>query len=480
MTDKLFCSECGKLIPPDSDTCPYCLTLVVDNLTDEDLKKGIVLFDKHLDCTDCCNKAAARGSTLALIMIGRYLSTKKDYYNAYEYFNKALQQGDKRALNYIGRLYMTGVLGEDNRDKAYSCFFEFRKYYPKNWQAFQGLSYCYNKGAGIYCDLNKAMEYCEKAMEILPDSTFLMVSYADILEKMNNSQCVQWYQKAFGLGNCDAGLYLGSLYEDGNLVEKDLDRAINIYEKTIALAKNKKINDPEFLDMLQEDIYLCQNKKNLELAKAQQDRINQLLELGRSYIKSGNYQTAANMFYAVLKIDSSIIEARFSLAYLDCIDVNYSNLEIVIKKINNAAHYSLDQIIEQSSDRKYNYYVCSKIVDYTTELSISIQDVLSFRFKELIAQLSYNRIGAKSFLINTMLPRLREMAFLLYWMGDTIERFYLSGTIFPSSNAEYACKKSWLIGNLLMKHCADIGSFSEKINYNNKVAFYKQKANKYK
>lgn len=59
-------------------------------------------------------------------------------------------------------------------------------------------------------------------------------------EKPNYQKAFDWYSKAAEIGSADAEYELGSYYEKGIVVEKDLEKAIELYMKAISHGYQEK------------------------------------------------------------------------------------------------------------------------------------------------------------------------------------------------------------------------------------------------
>lgn len=479
MADTLFCSECGHQITTNDEICPYCFAEIIDNIKDEKFKQAWELYmNGDSNCLNLFQQSADNGYTLALLRLGiMYLSgdlVDKDYKTAYKYFHQALQNGDKRALGYIGNMVFSKQI-ESNSENALSILLEFNRYYPMEWRGLLNIGRCYAKGNGTNVDYNLAKEYLRKAKEIVPENVFVIWHYALVLEKLNDPESVIWYKKAFDLGDLDSGLSLGCLYSEGNLVKSDFNYAITVFDKVISMATEQ--DDAEILRLATKAKRLCIDKMNISEAENKNDRINQLLGEGRNFVRSQNNSAAINKFFDVASIEPNNVEAKFFLSYLNCVDVNADNASILIDRMKSNAQNVISEIASKNNeyDKEYYAFVCNEIAVYTAKFTLGVSDVHFTKAEEMLSYHSsiYNRYGATSFIDNVILPSKKEMAMMLYWIGDNIER------IFPNGEAANACKTAWEYGNLHMKYCAEHGGIFNKIELNNTIRYYKQKISRW-
>lgn len=86
----------------------------------------------------------------------------------------------------------------------------------------------------------ESQEELEKAIsEVKDDDTDIMYKIANtFLWKENFEEAVEWYLRAADKGNADAMCMLANSYRDGDGVEKDMEQALQLYKKAIAIDGN--------------------------------------------------------------------------------------------------------------------------------------------------------------------------------------------------------------------------------------------------
>ena len=143
-------------------------------------------------------KAAELGDASAQHKLALYyFNDIKNYQLAFEYFEKAANQGYIETLNILGEYYYTGNTIPQDYQKAFTYFEKSAK--SGNAFAQNKLGDCYYYGYGIDKNYQKAIIF---------------------------------YQKAAKQGNTDAQYILGYMYHTGTTVKKDYQKAITFYEKS--------------------------------------------------------------------------------------------------------------------------------------------------------------------------------------------------------------------------------------------------------
>ena len=155
-----------------------------------------------------------------------YASVSQEFEN---YLIKA-QEGDINAQYQLGSIYSTGRNGIEKDDgKAHSWYLKaaesghvFAMYY---------LAWMYKRGQGVKEDPEKAFYWFEKAAE--KGNVYAICNVGDCYQKgyyvkRDFVKAAEWYKKGEHSSICC--LALGELYELGNGVEKDLERALHYYE----------------------------------------------------------------------------------------------------------------------------------------------------------------------------------------------------------------------------------------------------------
>ncbi|MBR0552556.1 tetratricopeptide repeat protein [Stakelama marina] len=150
------------------------------------------------DRADFVRDAAEAGIAEAQAVFGQMLldgaGVATDQRAGFAWFNRAAAQGHLMALNMVGRCYDLGWgVGVDKR-RAAECF---------RIAAERGLDW------GMY-NYATALTLGEGVAE-------------------DKAAALAWFEKAAAMGNAKALNYVGSFYEDGWVVERDLARAAQCY-----------------------------------------------------------------------------------------------------------------------------------------------------------------------------------------------------------------------------------------------------------
>lgn len=193
-------------------------------------------------------KAAHLGSSEALLYSASSLierGGKQGEQEAFELYRTAANLGNAKAMRYLGNVYSS---------RSFSPF----RYYqvPLNYQValewYESAAKLGDKFAIKRVDdmknnikvckeeLEKFKKLTEKARSGDASAMFAISKYyengiGDALMP-DYKQCIVWHKKAAELGDVDAMYYLGIRYFNGNIVEKNLDEAMNWFLK-VAMKK---------------------------------------------------------------------------------------------------------------------------------------------------------------------------------------------------------------------------------------------------
>lgn len=180
----------------------------------------------------CYQKAANLGSALAEynlgIMYEKGLGTNQDLKMAAEFYKKSANQNFKFAQFNLALLYEKGLGVAQNYQEAFSWYLKAAEHGDVDAQVNVGN--CYEQGLGITKDIQEAARWYRRATEQGDaDGQFnlarLNISLADSQEEFT------LYSNAAEQGHTGALTNLGYLYEIGRGVPKNLELAINSYQK---------------------------------------------------------------------------------------------------------------------------------------------------------------------------------------------------------------------------------------------------------
>lgn len=248
-------------------------------------------------------KAALLGHAKAQYEMGHCFEfgnhVEKDLSKATRWYSKASKQNDSRASYRLGLCYEEGNGVEQNYDTAIKYYIKAAE--NGDEQAQMHLAYCYGQGKIVDKDFSKKMRwYTEAAMQgnaeaqyalclnyleselkvqksdrnynnfiewfieleknersyghyyysmvlkrilgLKDSALFCQIGYHFDLytEEPNYQKAFDWYSKAAEIGSADAEYELGSYYEKGIVIEKDLEKAIELYMKAICHGYQEK------------------------------------------------------------------------------------------------------------------------------------------------------------------------------------------------------------------------------------------------
>ena len=158
-----------------------------------------------------------------------YGLAQKDYVNAAKYYRKAAESGNSDAMVNLGTLYERGYGVPMDYEKAYALYFKAAQ--DNNYYACYNLGLCYQYGRGKDIDLTKAVYWYKKAEEAGGDQNGLCFKIGYILFTINDGECFSWLKRASESGNLIAEIGVGVCYAKGLGTEKNIDKAVEIFQK---------------------------------------------------------------------------------------------------------------------------------------------------------------------------------------------------------------------------------------------------------
>lgn len=190
------------------------------------------------------NKAAEQGNAKAMLdlAVSCYMEgkgVKKDEKKAYDLIEKAADKGEPDAMWILGEQYIAGIKdpsdpGVKKAEKLWKKAFDiYRKRAQKgDTSAMCRVGRCYLRGRGVKQDKNEYVKWIRKAADSGDGAAMfklgdLYYRGKDLPKDMD--EAVEWYAKAAENGELSAMLKLGGLYERGDRVEKDPLEAIRWY-----------------------------------------------------------------------------------------------------------------------------------------------------------------------------------------------------------------------------------------------------------
>ncbi len=172
------------------------------------------------------------------------LGTSKDNNQAIQWYQKAAKKGNDIAMGKLADLF---VQKDDYQNAMFWMEKTFDNSDRKDLRLINAkmLSHLYKNGIGTTIDYDKALFWFEKAIENSYDITKdaeTMVELAGMYSNYRSKQYKDytkaryWYEKAANLGSKTAYMMLGYIYQKGEGVNVDLEKAKKYFEMS---CKNK-------------------------------------------------------------------------------------------------------------------------------------------------------------------------------------------------------------------------------------------------
>ena len=207
------------------------------------LAGGCALFPPRAESFDSLLARAEAGDAEAQFKVGKHYQTgdkhkgvEQDYAQAAIWLRKAAEQGHAAAQNEFGNLLSDGNGVEKNLEEAVAWHRKSAEQGNPYGEVNLGRAYLY--GEGVERDYRAALSWAKKAADRdLPDGWFAVGSIYDDyrFEGCDYAEAMKWFRKAAGsddarIRSCGRNS-LGTLYEFGQGVERDLEEAERWYRK---------------------------------------------------------------------------------------------------------------------------------------------------------------------------------------------------------------------------------------------------------
>lgn len=190
---------------------------------------------------------ARQGNPFALNSLGDLARQKGDGAAANEYYAKALrgykilaEKGDLRAINCLGRAFLSGRGGSaQDAKQAFECFQKAAELGLVD--AIANVGFCYKNGRGVEIDMENAKKYYREAAEL--KSPWAMRAIADCcLAEQDFEEAALWYERGVENGEIYAMENLAKLLDEGKGTEKDIERATELYRRAADLGNVAAMN----------------------------------------------------------------------------------------------------------------------------------------------------------------------------------------------------------------------------------------------
>ena len=230
---------------------------------------------KHTEAKEWFEKSSEAGYDWSWYNIAGFYcdgrGIERDTQKAIQLYGKTYEIGGAAAgksANQIGDIYLN--------EKKYT---EANEWYKKAGEAgcdwgWYNLAESYHNGAGVEKDMQKAVQLHEKAYEIggaVAGKSANQIGNIYWRNERKYTEANEWYKKA-GEAGYDFGWYnLAGCYYDGDGVEKDKQKAVQLYEKAYALQGKMAKKSAEMLMNIYRD-ELDNRKKAQEWRKKWNDQ----------------------------------------------------------------------------------------------------------------------------------------------------------------------------------------------------------------
>lgn len=179
---------------------------------------------------------ARRGSTLAMLELGKMYEADSPRYNimrAANYYKQASDYGNIDGKYHLGLLYYKGKFGQGD-DALKHAIYAFREAAAKDHApSMFELATMYEKGVGFQKDMGQAVQLYRKSAHLgyAPSQLQVGLLYENgILVPKNETLAAAWYTKAAEQRHPTAQYLLAGLYRQGKGVPQNLAQARILYE----------------------------------------------------------------------------------------------------------------------------------------------------------------------------------------------------------------------------------------------------------
>ena len=170
----------------------------------------------------------------------------KDYKQANYWYEKAVSQGHALAMNNLGYNYQYGYGVETDLKRAFELFEKSAMQNDK--YGCTNLAHMYDSGKYVKQDYVTAYKWYLKGAELGHESAMNMLGQYNLHGRGRDKDyvtAVKWYKKAIETNPNLSSAYcnLGYCYEFGFGIEKDLNKALEFYEKSANLGNETGKNN---------------------------------------------------------------------------------------------------------------------------------------------------------------------------------------------------------------------------------------------
>ncbi len=177
-------------------------------------------------------KAAKAGDSLGQYMTGKQLASgtgvSRDQTEAVAWWRKSAEAGFPPGMLDLGAAYAMGLGGlEKNMTEAFSWISRAAEMGDANAQAELGIYY--SLGRGVSADKTQAEYWMRKAAEQGNEKGMQLLALRKLAAK-DYQEAFEWLTKSADAGDRESEYWLGTLYEGGRGVERNMDKALALYQ----------------------------------------------------------------------------------------------------------------------------------------------------------------------------------------------------------------------------------------------------------
>ncbi len=337
----------------------------LDNYLNKNIKFSELSFDdneRYQELLNCLLDNHDNSDYLYMIALlyEKGLGTDKDIEKAINYYKRASELNNSKALNTLGYYYYSGVNVEKDIEKS--------KYYLEkaselnNSEAINNLGFLY-QSSGDKNDLEKAYLLFKKSSELGSSNGMLNLFFCyfngvgvskDIYEAIN------WLEKAIEIGNSKAMYNMSWLYRGGNGIESNLSKEIYY----LALASKNEL--PIAMYVL--GLYYMMGKgveKNPKMAFNLMEQASDKGYIDAYYFVAKSYENGTGVeqnYIEAIKYYKKADEAGNANASL-ALGNYYQQGLIVDKDMTQAAFYFEKAALKNEKMAMYNLAMCYEFGD---------------------------------------------------------------------------------------------------------------------
>lgn len=183
-----------------------------------DIQQAIDYYKKAIDFEQQ-NDIITSKTPIAMAKIGDIYLEREDI-QATIWYEKAAEMGSIYAKNTLGDIYYEGILTQKDTQKAYDCY----------------------------------LDVIKSNVDIQDGKVYAMEAIGDILLENNDTQAIDWYEKAAAY-DVYAQIKLGDIYFEGTLIKRNTQKAYDYYLDVIE--SNADISDTKAAYVMETIADIC-------------------------------------------------------------------------------------------------------------------------------------------------------------------------------------------------------------------------------